>query len=78
MTRQGFHFICLMLLVTGAVSMTACSRQTAEEKGKAIATEKIDMVKGIGGALEEKGSGAAEAVASGVGNVVKGLGKGFE
>lgn len=56
--------------------LTACSRQTAEEKGAALATEKIDMVKGIGTALESKGSAAAESLTGGLGKVVQGAEKG--
>jgi hypothetical protein len=60
------------------LSTSACSRKTAEEKGAELASEKIDMVKGIGGVLEEKGTAAAESLTTGMGNVVKGVGKGVE
>lgn len=78
MSRRIVRLACLTLALVGAATLSACSRQTAEEKGKELAMEKIDLVKGIGGALEDKGGAAAESVASGVGNVVKGLGKGIE
>jgi hypothetical protein len=71
-----------VLLITLAATVTlttaACSRKTAEEKGAEMAGEKIDMVKGIGGVLEEKGSAAAESLTTGMGSVVKGVGKGME
>lgn len=56
-----------------ALQVAACSRQTAEEKGKEPATEKIDMAKGIGDVLQEKGTAAAESVTSGMGKVLHGL-----
>lgn len=65
-------------LLAAALTLGACSRQTAEEKGRELASDKIDLVKGIGGALEEKGAAAAESVAGGLGKVVNGIGKGLE
>lgn len=67
-----------LMIVFAAISFSGCSRQTAEEKGKALATEKIDMVKGIGEALKEKGGQAAESVAQGTGGVFQGVGEGFD
>jgi hypothetical protein len=66
------------LLAMAVIALAGCSRQTAEEKGKALATEKIDMVKGVGDALQEKGSQAAESVAHGAGNVLQGAGRGID
>lgn len=68
----------LLSLMTAVMLLTACSRQTAEEKGRELASDKIDMVKGVGDVLGEKGSAAAESVAGGLGKVVNGLGKGLE
>jgi len=68
----------LALLVALALSASACSRQTAEEKGQALATEKIDTVKGIGSALEAKGSEAAESLTAGLGRVKQGVERGIE
>ena len=65
------------LLLAGAL-LLGCSRQTAEEKGKELATEKIDLVKGVGEALKEKGAQAAESLAQGTGSVLQGAGDGFE
>ena len=72
-TSRAVALACMTVL-----TLMSCSRQTAEEKGKALATEKIDMVKGIGDALQEKGSQAAESVTHGAGVVFQGAGKGFD
>lgn len=61
-----------------ALYLAACSKQTAEEKAKEMATEKVDMAKGIGDVLQEKGTAAAESVTSGMGKVVKGIERGVE
>jgi hypothetical protein len=66
------------VLLTCALLLTACSQQTAEEKGVALATEKIDTVKGVGAALEAKGSAAAESLAAGLGQVKNGVERGIE
>lgn len=63
-----------MLFAFGA--LTACSKQSAEEKGKELATDKIDTAKGIGVAMQEKGEAASEALTSGVGKVFRGIEKG--
>lgn len=73
--RSAFPSVLLVLLIV--LNLHACSRQTAEEKGKALATEKIDLVKGVGDALNEKGKQAAESVAQGAGRVVQGVDEGF-
>ncbi len=59
-----------------AAALCACSSKSAEEKGADMASEKIDMVTGIGNALTDKGGKAAESIASGVGTVVKGVERG--
>jgi hypothetical protein len=69
--------ILLTTILTSAL-LGACSNQTAEEKGKAIATEKADMVKGIGDAMQEKGTAAAESLTTGLGKVVQGVERGVE
>ncbi len=71
------RILYLLLACLVAFVLPACSRQTAEEKGKEMATEKIDLVKGVGEALKEKGSQAAESVAHGTGGVLQGVGEGF-
>lgn len=68
---------CVLMVCLTTIALPGCSRQTAEEKGKALATEKIDLVKGVGEALKEKGGQAAESVAEGTGDVLQGAGKGF-
>lgn len=57
--------------------LSACSEQTAQEKGKEMATEKIDIATGVGNALQDKGAEAGEAVANGVGVLFQGVEKGF-
>jgi hypothetical protein len=59
----------IMAVAVLLAALTGCSKQTAEEKGAALATEKIDLVKGVGSALEEKGAQAAESLTSGLGKV---------
>lgn len=61
-----------------ALQLAACSRQSAEEKGKEMATEKVDMAKGIGDVLQDKGTAAAESVTAGMGKVLKGVERGLE
>ena len=61
-----------------ALQLAACSRQSAEEKGKEMATEKVDMAKGIGDVLQDKGTAAAESVTAGMGKVLKGVERGVE
>lgn len=67
----------VLMLLAGSL-LFGCSRQTAEEKGKEMATAKIDLVKGVGEALKEKGSQAAESLAQGTGKVLQGAGDGFD
>lgn len=74
MTQLTYLLSALLL----ALSLGGCSKQTAEEKGKEMATEKIDMVKGVGEALKESGKQATESLAHGVGNATKGIGAGLE
>lgn len=62
------------MLALGALA--GCDDRTAEQKGKDLATEKLDVATGIGTALEQKGSTASEAVVTGLGNVMKGMEKG--
>jgi hypothetical protein len=61
-----------------ALQLAGCSRQSAEDKAKEMATEKVDMAKGVGDVLQDKGTAAAESVATGVGKVLKGVERGFE
>ena len=68
--RLVLTFSCLALIL-------GCSQKTAEEKGKELATEKIDIVKGVGAALEEKGEAAAESITTGAGSLISGVKKGI-
>lgn len=68
----------IAFLATAVLLSAACSRQTAEEKGKELVAEKAGMVKGIGDALQEKGAEAAQSVAHGAGNVLQGASTGLE
>lgn len=71
-----FHTLCLAASLIAIGTLTACDDRTAEQKGADMATEKVDMAKGIGDALEKKGGAAGEAVVTGLGTVVKGFEKG--
>lgn len=75
MTRTPWKLLLITLAFSG---LSACSKQTAEEKGKALADDKIGMVKGIGEALKENGKQAAQSVSEGLGNTGKGVTAGFE
>lgn len=67
-------FVTATFVALGALA--GCDSRTAEQKGKDLATEKLDVATGIGTALEQKGSSAGEAVVTGLGNVMKGMEKG--
>jgi hypothetical protein len=70
--RQPFlAAACLVLM-----ALSACSQKTAQEKGVELATVKLDMATGVGDALQAKGSQAGEAVAGGVGTVIRGVERG--
>ena len=68
----------IALIASALFLSVACSRQTAEEKGKELVAEKAGMVKGIGDALQEKGAEAAQSVAHGAGNVLQGASTGLD
>lgn len=76
MTLKSISTLCLGTLILAG--LTGCDDRTAEQKGAAMANEKIDMAKGIGTAMEAKGGQASEAVATGIGTVFKGIEKGIE
>lgn len=56
--------------------LAGCDDRTAEQKGKDMASEKLDVAAGVGNALEEKGGKVGESVITGLGNMVKGMEKG--
>lgn len=75
----------LTLLAVTAVLLSACCCQSREEKLKASEDEgnllvatKARLLKGAGEAVKKEGKEAAETIAEGTGEVVKGLGKGIE
>lgn len=73
----------LFLLPFLLFSLVACkSREeklkAAEEKGRELADTKARLVKGVGESLKTEGKAGAEALTQGVGEVVKGVGKGFD
>ena len=70
--------MCLCAGFIALATLAACDKRSAEEKGTDMATEKIDMAKGIGNALESKGGQASEAVTTGLGTVFKGIEKGVD
>lgn len=70
------HFFTIAAL-SALTLLSACSRQSAEEKALAMATEKIDIAKGVGDAMEKKGEAASEAVFTGLGKVYNGAAKGI-
>lgn len=74
------HRTIFMGVLTGAIALqvAGCSRQSAEDKAKEMATEKVGMAKGIGDVLQDKGTAAAESVTTGMGKVLKGVERGFE
>lgn len=70
------HKLVLTAAMIALGALAGCDDRTAEQKGKDLATEKLDVATGIGTALEQKGSTAGEAVVTGLGNVMKGMEKG--
>lgn len=75
----------LIIIATTAVLLSAClckSREEklkdAEEKGNLLVATKAKLLKGAGDAVKKEGKEAAESIAEGTGEVVKGLGKGID
>jgi len=70
----------LSFLMAVILMVTACDflTQTAEEKGKKLMESKLDLVKGAGDVLEDKGADTAETLTKGLGNVLAGAEKGIE
>ncbi len=58
--------------------LPACDDRSAEEIGKDLAKEKIDIVKGAGEVVKDEGESVADTVAQGVGNIFTGLSSGFD
>jgi hypothetical protein len=72
-----------IVLITSLVVCLSCKTREekikeANEKGKFLVEEKTSYAKGVGEALSKDGKEAAEKVSEGVGEVFKGLNKGFD
>lgn len=76
MPKLSIRYLTIAVLFVVAL-LAACSRQNVEEKGLAMATEKIDLAKGVGEAMERKGEAAGEAVLTGMGKVFNGAAEGI-
>lgn len=75
----------LLILAVTAASLSACCCQSREEKLKAaeddgnlLVATKARLLKGAGEAVKKEGKEAAETLAEGGGELVKGLGTGIE
>jgi hypothetical protein len=75
----------LLIFAVTAISLSACcckSReeklQGAEDEGNLLIAMKAKMLKGAGEAVKKEGKEAAETIAEGGGELVKGLGSGIE
>lgn len=60
------------------LALTACDNRSAEKIGKDAAKEKLDLIKGASDIVKQEGGAVAETAAQGVGNVLTGLGSGFD
>jgi hypothetical protein len=74
-----------LILAVAAVCLSACCCQSREEKLKSAEDEgnmliamKAKLLKGAGEAVKKEGKEAAQTLAEGTGEVVKGLGTGIE
>ena len=76
MHKPSIRYLTIAAL-SAVTLLSACSRENAEERGMAMATEKIDIVKGMGEAMERKGEAAGEAVFTGMGKVFNGAARGL-
>ena len=75
----------LLIIAFTAVSLSACCCKSREEKlnaaeddGNLIVATRARLLKGVGEAVKKEGKEAAETLAEGGGEVVKGLGQGIE
>ena len=74
-----------LILAVTSLALSACCCQSREEKLKAAEDEgnllvatKAKLLKGAGEAVKKEGKEAAQTIAEGTGEVVKGLGTGIE
>ena len=68
----------LILLPLGACKSREEKLKAAQQKGQDLVETKARLVKGVGEGLQGGGKAGAEAVSKGVGEVVKGVSKGFD
>ena len=68
----------LAAALAALVLVAACDSRTAKEKGQDLAAEKVDLVQGAGEVVRDRGKEVGGTVAEGVGNVLSGMGKGFD
>ncbi len=75
----------LLVVSLSTIVLSGCLCQSREEKLKAAEDEgnllmatKAKLIKGVGEAVKKEGKEAAETVAEGTGEVVKGLGSGIQ
>jgi hypothetical protein len=73
---KSFQESRIVAVVGVVVILAGCSRQSAQEKGAEMASTKIDMVAGVGEAMQAKGGKAGELVAAGVGTIFHGVERG--
>jgi len=66
------------ILICSALLAGACEEKTAEERGAEMAQEKLDLVKGAAGVLDQQGNAVGETAGRGVGDALKGIGSGLK
>ncbi len=74
MNRMNHRSVFLILLTCAL----ACDKRTAEEKGRDLASNKLDMAQGAASALEERAQKLGTSVGHGVGDLVRGVGGGVD
>lgn len=72
-----------IIVVAVTASLLACKSreeklQSAEDQGNMLAATKAKVVEGVGKALKNEGSTAAQTLTEGTGEVVKAVGKGID
>lgn len=68
----------VLIAVACAAALVACDKRSAEQIGKDLAQEKVDIVKGAGEVVKNEGGGVANTMGQAVGNVFTGLSKGLD
>ncbi len=67
-----------LVLVPILLAGQACDKRTAEEKGRDLASEKLDLAKGAADVLKEKGGVLGKTTGQGVTDLIKGVGSGVK